>query len=69
MRDTTASRYGRLYVKPFKVKPGEWYMVSTIYRPPTRGSVGGGIVWAKRFKTRQEVRVAIRTFYATGREP
>lgn len=47
-----------------KVKPiredNKWYIVSTIYEPPSHNSVGSGMIWCKPYKTREEARIEIR---------
>ena len=37
---------------------GDWFVVSSIYEPPSFGKVGSGVIWATPHRTRQKAREA-----------
>jgi len=48
-------------VKLKVIKEGKaWFVVSTIYEPPSLGRVGSGVIWATPHRTRQLAREAKR---------
>ena len=36
-----------------------WHVASTLYKPPSKGSVGSGMIWCRAFATRRLARAML----------